>query len=64
VANCQGLTAKYIMTHNPKMINNDAMAVEAIELMDKHGITQILAEKDGKYRGVVHIHNLTKEGII
>lgn len=59
-----GLTAKDIMTSNPKVIDNDAMAVEAMEIMDKNGITQILAEKNGKYSGVVHIHNLTKEGII
>ncbi len=59
-----GLTAKDIMTHNPKKITNDAMAVEAMEMMDKYGITQILAEDKGKYSGVVHIHNLTKEGII
>ena len=59
-----GLTAKDIMSTNPKRIDNDAMAVEAMELMDAHGITQLLSEKDGKYFGVVHIHNLTKEGII
>ena len=59
-----GLTAKDIMTHNPKRIANSAMAVEAMEMMDKYGITQILAEEKGKYSGVVHIHNLTKEGII
>ncbi len=59
-----GLTAKDIMSHNPKKIDNDAMAVEAMEMMDIHGITQILAEKNGIYSGVVHIHNLTKEGII
>lgn len=64
VDNIAGLTAKDIMTHSPKNIDNDAMAVEAMEMMDKHGITQILAEKDGKYSGVVHIHNLSKEGII
>ncbi|MEM7087217.1 MAG: KpsF/GutQ family sugar-phosphate isomerase [Bacteroidota bacterium] len=64
VDNIAGLTAKDIMTHSPKNIDNDAMAVEAMEMMDKHGITQILAEKDGKYHGVVHIHNLSKEGII
>ena len=34
------------------------------KMMDKYGITQILAEDKGKYSGVVHIHNLTKEGII
>ena len=62
--NISGLTAKDIMTANPKRVSNDAMAVEAMELMDKHGITQILAENKGVYSGVVHIHNLTKEGII
>ncbi len=58
------LTAKDIMTQNPKKIENEAMAVEAMELMDTHGITQLLAEENGRYCGVVHIHNLTKEGII
>lgn len=58
------LKAKDIMTKNPKVINNNAMAVEAIKMMDNHGITQILAEENGKYAGVIHIHNLTKEGII
>ncbi|MEM0518377.1 MULTISPECIES: KpsF/GutQ family sugar-phosphate isomerase [Aequorivita] len=62
--NFTGLTAKDIMTHNPKKIANNAMAVEAMEMMDKYGITQILAEDKGRYSGVVHIHNLTKEGII
>ena len=62
--NFAGLTAKDIMTRNPKRIANNAMAVEAMEMMDSFGITQILAEDKGKYSGVVHIHNLTKEGII
>ena len=60
----KGLTAKDIMSLNPKKISNDAMAVEAMEIMDTFGITQILAEENGQYCGVVHIHNLTKEGII
>lgn len=64
VDNIAGLTAKEIMTKNPKLINNDAMAIEAMELMDRYGITQILAHDNGRYTGVVHIHNLSKEGII
>ena len=60
----KGLTAKDIMTENPKTISNNAMAVEAIEIMDKYGITQIVSEEDGIYKGMVHIHNLTNEGII
>lgn len=58
------LTARDIMTQNPKRIDNEAMAVEAMDLMDTHGITQLLAEENGRYCGVVHIHNLTSEGII
>ena len=60
----KGLTAKDIMSSNPKTISNQAMAVEAIDLMDKFGITQLLAEDNGIYCGMVHIHNLTNEGII
>lgn len=62
--NFEGLTARDIMSENPKTIDNNAMAVEAIKMMDRYGITQILAEENGEYSGVVHIHNLTKEGII
>jgi arabinose-5-phosphate isomerase len=64
VDNIAGLTAEEIMTKNPKLIENDAMAVEAMEMMDRYGITQILAHDHGQYTGVVHIHNLSKEGII
>lgn len=59
-----GLTAKDIMSSNPKTINEDAMAVDAMELMENNGISQLLVENDGDYAGVVHIHNLIKEGII
>jgi arabinose-5-phosphate isomerase len=64
VDNIAGLTAQEIMTKNPKLIDNEAMAIEAMELMDRYGITQILAHENGRYTGVVHIHNLSKEGII
>jgi arabinose-5-phosphate isomerase len=58
------LTAKDIMSKNPKQISDDAMAVDAMELMDENGISQLLVEKNGDYVGVVHLHNLIKEGII
>ena len=58
------LTAKDIMSSNPKRIDEDAMAIDAMELMEKHGISQLLVEKNGKYAGVIHIHDLIKEGII
>lgn len=59
-----GLTAGDIMSKNPRMIANNAMAVEASAMMEANGITQIIAHTDGTYNGIVHIHNLTKEGIL
>lgn len=58
------LTAKDIMSKNPKLINEKAMAVDAMELMEENGISQLLVENNGEYAGVVHIHDLIKEGII
>lgn len=58
------LTAKDIMSKNPKRISPNAMAVDAKELMETFGITQLLVEDNGKYAGVIHLHNLVKEGII
>lgn len=58
------LTAKDIMSENPKRIDANAMAVDAMELMEKHGISQLLVEKKGQYAGVVHVHDLIKEGIL
>lgn len=58
------LKARDIMSPSPKTIPHDAMAVDALEIIEKNKITQLLAEKDGKYEGVVHLHNLIREGII
>ncbi len=58
------LTAKDIMSSSPKRIDVNAMAVDAKELMEDHGISQLLVEDKGKYAGVVHLHDLIKEGII
>jgi len=62
--NIQNLTAKDIMTPNPKLIDNNAMAVDALEILESNSITQLIAEEEGKYKGIVHLHNLIKEGII
>lgn len=58
------LTAEDIMSAKPKTIEADAMAVDAMELMEKYGISQLLVEEDGIYAGVVHLHDLIKEGIL
>jgi arabinose-5-phosphate isomerase len=59
-----GLTAKDIMSSNPKTIANDTLAIKALELMQEKNISQVLAVEAGKYMGVVHIHNLINEGIL
>jgi len=58
------LTAKDIMGSNPKRIKANALAVDAMEMMESNGISQLLVEDKGKYAGVVHLHDLIKEGII
>lgn len=58
------LTAKDIMCSHPKRIKEEAMAIDAMEVLEENGISQLLVEKDGRYAGVVHIHDLIKEGII
>jgi arabinose-5-phosphate isomerase len=64
VDNISSLTAKDIMSLNPKTINLDAMAIDAMEVMETHEISQLLVEENGIYAGVVHVHDLIKEGII
>ena len=56
--------AEDIMSSNPKRIDENAMAVDALEIMENNGISQLLVENEGKYAGVIHIHDLIKEGII
>ncbi len=58
------LTANDIMGSNPKRIDNNAMAVDALELMETNEISQLLVEENGKYAGIIHLHDLIKEGII
>ena len=57
-------TAKDIMSAKPKTIDADAMAVDAMELMEQYGISQLLVEDKDQYAGVVHLHDLIKEGIL
>ncbi|WP_425557097.1 KpsF/GutQ family sugar-phosphate isomerase [Flaviramulus aquimarinus] len=58
------LKAKDIMSKDPRRIEAGAMAIDALEVMETNGISQLLVEENGKYEGVVHLHDLIKEGII
>ncbi len=58
------LSANDIMSKNPKTISINAMAIDALETLEANDITQILVTNDtSDYLGVVHLHDLIKEGI-
>jgi len=62
--NISEYTAKDIMGTNPKTIDSEAMAIDALNTMENNSITQILVTDHTKnYIGVVHLHDLIKEGI-
>ena len=58
------LRAKDIMTAGPRTISPEALAVDAFRMMQHNSITQVIVELNGKYLGVVHIHDLIREGIV
>lgn len=58
------VSAVEIMTKNPKSIEASSLAVNALDLMRKNNITQLLVLDNGKYLGVIHLHDLIKEGLI
>jgi arabinose-5-phosphate isomerase len=59
----QGLKASDVMTRNPKSIAPDVLAVEALDMMRKKQITNIFVVENEEYKGVIHIHDIIKEGI-
>jgi arabinose-5-phosphate isomerase len=58
------LIAKDIMGKGPKTINAETLAVEALHLMKEKNITQLLVEKNHQYFGVIHLHDILREGIL
>lgn len=59
-----GTCAAEIMGRGPKTIDEGALAVDALDLMRKNNITQLLVTANGHYAGVVHLHDLIREGLI
>lgn len=59
-----GIKAKDIMTANPKVIQAGDLVVEALTLMRKHNITQLPVFEEDRYVGVIHLHDILKEGIL
>ena len=55
--------ASQIMTSDPKTIEEDALVVDALHKMRHNSITQLPVIRDGKYLGIIHLHDILKEGI-
>lgn len=56
--------AKDIMTADPKTVEPEALAVDALDRMRRADITQLVVVKDDQYLGVIHLHDLIREGLI
>jgi len=62
--NIENITAAEIMSHSPQVIDYQTLAAEAIDKMKQHEISHLIVTKDGHYYGILHIHELIKEGLI
>ena len=58
------ITAADIMSIQPKTISADALAIEALDVLRKNGITQIAVVDKDTYLGIIHLHDLIREGLI
>ena len=58
------VSAATIMTADPKTIGPDELAVEALDVLRKNEISQLVVSEKGKYLGIIHLHDLIREGLI
>jgi arabinose-5-phosphate isomerase len=58
------INAEDIMTVHPKSIGPDELAVEALDMLRKNELSQLVVTENGKYLGIIHLHDLIKEGLI
>ncbi len=60
----QQIQARDIMSQQPKTIGPSELAVNALDLMRKNEIMQLVVAENGTYLGILHLHDLVKEGLI
>ena len=58
------LRAKEIMTQSPKKIDSQSLVYDAFKIMKSHNITQLIVLENGSYKGIIHLHDIIKEGIV
>ncbi|WP_396195189.1 SIS domain-containing protein [Flavobacterium sp.] len=59
-----GLTAKDIMTINPKRIKSTDLVSDALNILEDFSITQLMVIDQDEYKGIIHLHDILKEGIV
>ena len=62
--NIGALKAVNIMSHTPRTIASESLAAEALEIMKRNNINQLLVLKDSEYSGIIHLQDIIREGII
>jgi arabinose-5-phosphate isomerase len=58
------LKAKEIMTQSPKKIDSQSLVYDAFKIMKSHNITQLIVVENDSYKGIIHLHDIIKEGIV
>lgn len=59
-----GITAKDIMTKKPKNIASSLLVAEALDILENNKITQLVVLDNQEYKGILHLHDILKEGIV
>jgi arabinose-5-phosphate isomerase len=63
-ADIEHVKAKEIMTQNPKTIDENDLVADALHKMRNNSITQLPVLRNGTYVGVIHLHDILKEGVL
>lgn len=58
------LSAEEVMTRSPRLIDYHDYAVNALRMIEQYQVSQLIAVRDGEYMGMVHFHDLVREGIV
>ncbi len=63
-ADIGSVTAGQILSPSPKTVNPSLLAVEALDILRTADISQLIVEEQGNYLGILHLHDLVREGIV
>ena len=58
------IDAQSIMTPSPRTVTPETLIIDALQMMRKNKITQLIVSKEGQYLGIIHIHDILREGFV